>query len=76
MCDQCFKKSDHVEAGHRVRLERHISGSCDCGDPEDFDPKHFCSDHTQKSQRPQDLLNKIPKKILEKADVVFEEFCI
>ena len=43
ICKSCFEKGDHT--GHRVLLKRNVGGCCDCGDPEAWDPDHFCSDH-------------------------------
>ena len=44
-CKECFERSDHQ--GHRVKLLRNVGGGqCDCGDPESWDEKHFCSSHT------------------------------
>ena len=43
ICAECFEKGDHT--GHRVQLKRNVGGCCDCGDPEAWDPDHFCSDH-------------------------------
>ena len=47
MCLQCFEKSDHK--GHQVILKRNASGLCDCGDPDAWDPYHFCCDHQGQS---------------------------
>ena len=48
ICQECFEKSDHK--GHRVWLKRNVGGMCDCGDPDAWDPEHFCSDHKGRSE--------------------------
>jgi len=73
ICKSCFEKSDHK--GHRVVLNRTVSGCCDCGDPEAWDSKHFCTDHAGYQKSPEEILKKIPQKIMEQANVVFFEVC-
>ena len=59
ICKDCFEKGDHE--GHRVQLKRNVGGCCDCGDPEAWDEKGFCSDHKgQHNVDPQELLEKMP----------------
>lgn len=43
ICAGCFEKSNHV--GHRFFLKPNVSGMCDCGDKDAWDPKGNCSDH-------------------------------
>lgn len=43
ICAECFEKSNHV--GHRFFLKQNVSGMCDCGDKDAWDPKGNCSDH-------------------------------
>jgi Putative zinc finger in N-recognin (UBR box) len=44
MCHACYNKSDHE--GHDVAFfHAEEGGCCDCGDPDAWDPKGFCSDH-------------------------------
>jgi len=74
ICSSCFEKSDHT--GHRVQLKRNVGGCCDCGDPEAWDPDHFCSDHKGYDQSPEEILGKLPKNIKNSADQVFTEICI
>ena len=76
MCKSCFEKADHVQAGHRVILQRDVLGSCDCGDPEDYDPDHFCSDHKGKLQSAEQMLSKLPEKIRTEAQKKLAECCI
>jgi hypothetical protein len=73
ICKSCFEKSDHK--GHRVMLNRNVSGCCDCGDPEAWDPNHFCSDHAGYEKSPDEILKKIPASIRDGAFVVFKEIC-
>jgi hypothetical protein len=73
ICSSCFEKSDHT--GHRVQLKRNVGGCCDCGDPEAWDPEHFCSDHKGYETSPEEKLDKLPKKIKESATIVFTNLC-
>jgi hypothetical protein len=44
LCEKCFKDGDH--RGHDVYFHRtRAGGCCDCGDPEAWNPKGFCSKH-------------------------------
>ena len=70
MCTSCFEKSDHASAGHRVMRIKDVSGSCDCGDPEDYDPNHFCTDHKDKLQSPQQMLSKLPDNVRERSETI------
>ena len=74
ICSSCFEKSDHT--GHRVQLKRNVGGCCDCGDPEAWDPEHFCSDHKGYELTAEETLAKLPKNILESANLAFTEICI
>ena len=42
-CAKCFKASDHT--GHNFNTQSGGGGICDCGDPEAWDPNHFCERH-------------------------------
>ena len=66
ICSSCFEKSDHT--GHRVQLKRNVSGLCDCGDPEAWDPDHFCSDHKGGYVEPETILSRIPKQVRSSAE--------
>jgi hypothetical protein len=44
ICSGCFEKSNHK--GHRIFLKQNVSGMCDCGDKDAWDPRGNCSDHT------------------------------
>ena len=44
MCHECYNNSDHE--GHDVAFfHAQEGGCCDCGDPDAWDPKGFCSNH-------------------------------
>eukprot|EP00760_Papus_ankaliazontas_P018688 PhM_4_TR17584/c0_g1_i1/m.94002 len=43
ICIECFKAGDHT--GHDYKLIRTSGGMCDCGDPDAWDSKGFCSAH-------------------------------
>ena len=73
ICSECFEKSDHT--GHRVQLKRNVGGCCDCGDPEAWDPEHFCSDHKGYQMSPNETLDKLPTKIKNEAEIVFQTIC-
>ena len=74
ICKSCFEKSDHT--GHRVQLKRNVSGLCDCGDPEAWDPDHFCSDHKGGYVEANEIIGKIPQKVKESAEQVFKKVCV
>ena len=74
ICKSCYEKSDHT--GHRVSLNRNVSGCCDCGDPEAWDQNHFCSDHSGYEKSPEEVLKKLPQNIRDGANVVFKDVCI
>ena len=57
-------------------MKRNVSGLCDCGDPEAWDPDHFCSDHKGGYVEPEKILSRLPKPIREGAVTVFEKVCI
>ena len=48
---------------------------CDCGDPEAWDPDHFCSDHTGGYAEPDEIIRKIPQKVRENAEAIFKKVC-
>ena len=74
ICSECFEKGDHT--GHRVQLKRNVGGCCDCGDPDAWDPEHFCSDHKGYDQSPEEILSKLPAKIRDAAEFEFEQISI
>eukprot|EP01132_Coremiostelium_polycephalum_P009089 gene9089-11139_t len=46
VCLECFKKGNHIRDGHSFMVEEsNLGGCCDCGNPDSFYPKGFCSDH-------------------------------
>jgi hypothetical protein len=73
ICKNCFEKSDHK--GHRVVINRNVSGCCDCGDPEAWDSKHFCTEHIGYEKSPEEILKKFPGNIRESAFSVFQTVC-
>ena len=70
ICKECFEKSDHT--GHRVWLKTNVSGCCDCGDPEAWDPKGCCPDHQGIDSSRGPALAKVPTKIVQNAPKVFK----
>ena len=58
MCQSCYEKSDHT--GHRTWLKTNISGCCDCGDPDAYDEKGFCSDHKGYAASSETMIAKLP----------------
>ena len=72
ICKDCFEKGDH--RGHRVQLKRNVGGCCDCGDPEAWDEKGFCSEHKGlHNMDPKEMLDKMPNIIKDSAIQVFNE---
>ena len=57
-----------------MQLNREIAGSCDCGDPEDFDPNHFCSDHKH-VRSPESILGNLHPNIRAIAEKIFTDSC-
>ena len=70
ICKECFEKSDHT--GHRVWLKTNVSGCCDCGDPEAWDPKGCCPDHKGIDSSKGKALDALPPRIRENAPIVFK----
>lgn len=69
ICQDCFNKSDHK--GHRVWLKTNVSGCCDCGDPDAWEPKGFCSDHQGFSASTDAMLAALPDYIKQSATPCF-----
>lgn len=44
ICEDCFKNGNHE--GHRYVLKKFAGGCCDCGDPEAWNEKGFCKNHS------------------------------
>ncbi len=45
ICNECYEKSKDKHANHKKYFKSAVSGCCDCGDPDSWDPAGFCSDH-------------------------------
>ena len=45
ICMECYEKSKEKHIGHKIKYKTKVSGCCDCGDPDAWDPKGFCSEH-------------------------------
>jgi hypothetical protein len=45
ICNECYEKSKEKHANHKKFFKSAVSGCCDCGDPDSWDPAGFCSDH-------------------------------
>lgn len=45
ICNECYEKSKEKHIGHKKFFKSQVSGCCDCGDPDSWDPNGFCSDH-------------------------------
>lgn len=43
ICKECFELGDHT--GHRFQIKPHVSGMCDCGDPDAWKAQGNCSQH-------------------------------
>lgn len=43
ICKDCFENGEH--AGHRFQIKPHVSGMCDCGDPDAWKPEGNCKHH-------------------------------
>ena len=69
MCVPCYEKSDHT--GHRVWLKTNVSGCCDCGDPDGFDEKGFCSDHKGYAASSEAMISSLPTYVKQSSQRVF-----
>lgn len=43
ICKECFENGDHT--GHRFQIKQHVSGMCDCGDPDAWKAEGNCINH-------------------------------
>lgn len=73
ICKECFDNSDHT--GHRVQLKRNVGGCCDCGNPDDWDPNNYCTNHQGFNQDMTDIKSHLPPEIYQAADQVFTAVC-
>ncbi len=73
MCQDCFEHSSH--AGHPVYLERSVAGCCDCGDPEAWDAKGFCTAHQGFISESKAGPDQLPALVRHSAPIVVEALC-
>ncbi|CAM9996518.1 unnamed protein product, partial [Ectocarpus fasciculatus] len=60
LCNDCFRSSDHE--GHEVYFyHAQAGGCCDCGDPDAWDSRGFCSQHGLDNRDP---LQELPEGII------------
>ena len=71
ICQDCFNKGDHK--GHRVWLKTNVGGCCDCGDPDGWDEKGFCSDHKGFEASSEAMLKSLPPYIIDAAPHCFSQ---
>ena len=57
ICMECYEKSKEKHIGHKIKYKTKVSGCCDCGDPDAWDPKGFCSDHMGTFNNDNDIEN-------------------
>ena len=70
-CQDCFNKGDHK--GHRVWLKTNVGGCCDCGDPDGWDEKGFCSDHKGFEASSEAMLKSLPAYVKDAAPHCFAQ---
>jgi E3 ubiquitin-protein ligase UBR1 len=58
-----------------VWLKRNVSGCCDCGDPDAWNEKGFCTKHKGYSASSEVLLEQLPVYIKKAAGFVFDHIC-
>ncbi len=64
ICKECYEKGNHK--GHRVVMNKYVSGCCDCGDPDAWNEAGFCSDHPGYAKfKPTYSVNDIPEEFRE-----------
>jgi hypothetical protein len=73
ICQECFDKGDHK--GHRVWLKTNVGGCCDCGDPDGWEEKGFCSDHKGFAASSESMLQSLPTYIKDSAPFCFSTLC-
>ena len=73
ICQECFQKGDHK--GHRVWLKTNVGGCCDCGDPDGWEEKGFCSDHKGFEASSESMLKSLPPYIKDSASHCFSQLC-
>ena len=57
ICMECYEKSKEKHIGHKIKYKTKVSGCCDCGDPDAWDPKGFCSEHMGSFNNDTDIEN-------------------
>ena len=70
ICLDCFNGSNHE--GHRTWLNTHVTGCCDCGDPEGWDPKGTCTKHKGFDSSKEEALGVLPDSVRDRAPAVFK----
>ena len=46
ICIECYENSKEKHIGHQLKYKNNVSGCCDCGDPDAWNEKSFCSKHS------------------------------
>ena len=70
LCQECFSNSNHE--GHEVffyQVQTNCGGCCDCGDPDAWDPKGFCSRHGAHDVDP---VHSLPLNLRRRSKRLFE----
>jgi len=73
ICQYCFENSEHRT--HRVYLKRNVSGCCDCGDHEAWDPKGFCIAHQGFIDEKSADVNLLPTEIRDSSISTIKNLC-
>ena len=61
ICMVCYEKSNDRHEGHKVLFKPMVSGCCDCGDPDAWEPSGSCPSHQgvfQNEDEIKDYINK------------------
>lgn len=74
ICVSCFLKGKHK--GHKVKIAHSINGTCDCGDPMNWKPAGFCSDHPGPEENPEmtQLDSETRIKLISMANALFHHY--
>ena len=72
ICKECYEKGNHK--GHRVVVQKYVSGCCDCGDPDAWAQAGFCSDHPgYENFKPTCSIDDIPEEFKQRFIQIFEK---